>query len=200
MALYQKSYVITNANSQLGMEVAKDLLQQNAVIILAGGDYGALQQMQKELEVSHPDRCKISLLEPSKEIDWKDLMQKLDENEYTLNGIINIHEIESEFQSINQMDYTTLIDNIDNHVWGTILGMRVLRPLFESNSSIVIMNILKAANEDIQKTDLYCMIEGALSALCQSIKNDMNNKDINMYFHHDVNHSSISYIQDILYE
>src|SRR5699024_5949458 len=130
MDLTSKTYIVSGATTLLGRETALELAQNNANIILAGLEYSELEEVYNSLEGT-PGQHKIVLLEQSKEIDWIDIVDEIEANYDSLNGIILVHSIFTDDKTVYNVSFNEFSEVIYEHVWWTSLGIRTLRPLLK---------------------------------------------------------------------
>lgn len=171
MMLSHDTYIICNAATDSGKKVADILLAQNCRIILAGPNYSALSTMQKELNENDDYSIDVALLEPSKEIDWQNLSDSLDNQ---LKGIIHIHELDTEESTLFETSYAQFSAIVDDQLWGTHLSSKILTPLFEENETGMMIHLVTADNN----SPYYSMITNALEALIQTIEKEIHHEEV----------------------
>lgn len=171
----QYTYIICNAATDIGKKVADVLLAQNCHIILAGPTYAALSTMEKELNENGEHSIEVALLEPSKEIDWQNLSDSLDDK---LAGVIHIHELDVDNSLFFDTSYAQFSTIIDEQLWGTYLSAKVLANLFQENQTGMMIHLV----EENTSSPYYSMITNALEALIQTIQKEMHNDNIHIKY------------------
>lgn len=181
MAEGQNVYIICNPNTDIGKNVAYALLDENYEIILAGPDYSALQSLQKQLAQEGFDHVSVALLEPSKEIDWKNLIELLERLDNQLTGIIHVHENESEDHELFEMNYDMFCTTMDAHLWGTYLGAKHIVPLLPAEHSGSIIHLVEST-EDRNISMYDAMVKHALDGMLTKMALELEASHINIKF------------------
>lgn len=180
MDLTNKTYIVSGAATSLGRETALELAQHNANIILAGLEYSELEEVYASLEGT-PGQHEIVLLEQSKEIDWLDIVDEIEENYESLNGIILVHSIFTDDKTVYNISFNEFSDVMYEHVWGTYLGIRTLRPLLKVENDAKIINVIEPAFEEVFERNLYYTVTGAIEALTHSTSVELRREDVDVY-------------------
>ena len=181
MAEGQGVYIICNPNTDIGKSVAYTLLDENYQIILAGPDYSALKALQKQLDQEGFNHVSVALLEPSKEIDWKNLIEILERLDNRLAGIIHVHENESDNPELFEMDYEMFSAKMDTHLWGTYVGAKHIVPLLIDENSGSLIHLVGAMKDD--NFSIYdAMIKRALDAMLTTMAKDLKESNINIKY------------------
>lgn len=181
MAEGQRVYIICNPNTDIGKSVAYTLLDENYQIILAGPDYSALKALQKQLDQDGFNHVSVALLEPSKEIDWKNLIEILERLDNQLAGIIHVHENESTDPELFEMDYEMFSAKMDAHLWGTYVGAKHIVPLLHTESSGSLLHLVETMKED--DFSMYnAMIKRALDAMLTMMAKELKESNLNIKY------------------
>lgn len=181
MAEGQGVYIICNPNTDIGKSVAYTLLDENYQIILAGPDYSALKALQKQLDQEGFNHVSVALLEPSKEIDWKNLIEILERLDNRLAGIIHVHENESDNPELFEMDYEMFSAKMDAHLWGTYVGAKHIVPLLIDENSGSLIHLVGAMKDD--NFSIYdAMIKRALDAMLTTMAKELKESNINIKY------------------
>ena len=67
------------------------------------------------------------------------------------------------------------------HVWGTYLGIRTLRPLLKVENDAKIINVIEPAFEEVFERNLYYTVTGAIEALTHSTSVELRREDVDVY-------------------
>lgn len=181
MRLDDKTYIIANATSPLGSDLSKHLAGVGANLILTGLDHVALDRLLEEIQEASEGQHSAVLLQQSKEIDWQNVLSEIERDFDSLNGIILIHTIHSESKSIYDLTFEEFNEVVYEHVWGTYLGTRVLRPLLKDESEAKIINVIEPSFEEVYERNLYYTVTGAIEALTHSTAIELSKEDIDVY-------------------
>lgn len=176
--LSQYTYIICNAATETGRQVADVLLAQNCHIILAGPHYAALSAMEKELNANGNYHIDVALLEPSKEIDWHNLVDSLGKNDKQLAGIVHIHEVDANEQSFFETSYEQFSTIVDDQLWGTFLSAKILTPIFEDKHAGKIIHLVESNGNSLH----YSMITRALDALIETLQKEIPHENIEVKY------------------
>lgn len=180
MNLTGKTYIVSGATTSLGREAALELANSNANIILAGLAYSELEEVYESL--SHTEgQHEIVLLEQSKEIDWLNIVEKIEENYESLNGIILVHSIFTDDKTVYNVSFNEFSEVMYEHVWGTYLGIRTLRPLLKVENDAKIINVIEPSFEEVFERNLYYTVTGAIEALTHSTAIELSREDVDVY-------------------
>ncbi|MCK1977546.1 SDR family oxidoreductase [Jeotgalicoccus huakuii] len=180
MDLTNKTYIVSGATTYLGREVALELATKNANIILAGLDYSELEDVKATLSDTTGEH-EIVLLEQSKEIDWLDVVQKIEDSYESLNGIILVHSIFTDDKTVYNVSFNEFSEVMYEHVWGTYLGIRTLRPLLKNENDAKIINVIEPSFEEVFERNLYYTVTGAIEALTHSTAIELSREDVDVY-------------------
>lgn len=181
MTLSEKTYIISNAATELGQDVAKFLLNEQCHIILAGPNYSELELMRKALQTDKEQDIKVALLEPSKDIDWLNLKEMLQKLEYQVAGIIHVHDISAVEQLFFETSHEQFTEMINKHLWGTYLSAKHLTPILIENDASTMIHLVKSTASD-ERPMYYTMITRALEAMLMTIQHEVNNKAIDIQY------------------
>lgn len=181
MKLKGKTYTVANATSLLGRDLAKTLAEEGANLILSGLDHVELDSLLKELEETTEGNHNVVLLQPSKEIDWLNVLEEIQNDYDSLSGIILVHSIFTENRSIYEVSFEEFNEVMYEHVWGTYLGTRTLRPLLKDEADAKIINVIEPSFEDVYERNLYYTATGAIEALTHSTAIEMSKEDVDVY-------------------
>lgn len=173
--LSQDRYIICNAATKAGKQVAGMLLKHNCHVILAGPNYSLLSALEKELN-EESRNLEVALLEPSKEIDWQNLSESLKGR--SLSGIIHIHELKSENKDFFETSYVQFSAIIDDQLWGTYLSAKILTRLFSAEQKGNMIHLLDAHKHSLH----YPMINRALESLIETIQQELQQENINVKY------------------
>ncbi|QQD86037.1 MULTISPECIES: SDR family oxidoreductase [Jeotgalicoccus] len=180
MDLTNKTYIVSGATTYLGREVALELATKNANIILAGLDYSELEDVKATLSDTTGEH-EIVLLEQSKEIDWLDVVQKIEDSYESLNGIILVHSIFTDDKTVYNVSFNEFSEVMYEHVWGTYLGIRTMRPLLKIENDAKIINVIEPSFEEVFERNLYYTVTGAIEALTHSTAIELSREDVDVY-------------------
>src|SRR5699024_4047750 len=123
MDLTNKTYIVSGAATSLGREVAVELAENNANLILAGIEYGELEEVEETYD--------------------------------SLNGIILVHSIFTDDKTVYNVSFNEFSETMYEHVWGTYLGIRTLRPLLKNEDDAKIINVIEPSFEEVFERNLY---------------------------------------------
>ncbi|MFB9859582.1 SDR family oxidoreductase [Salinicoccus siamensis] len=192
MNLKEKTYVVSDAATPLGRELSMHLAQEGANVILAGVDYAELENLFEGLNQSSEGTHKVVFLEQAKEIDWVATVEEIQQDYNTLNGIVLVHRIFTENRSVYDVSFDEFNQVMYEHVWGTYLGIRTLRPMLKDESDAKIINVIEPSFEDVFERNLYYTVTGAIEALTHSTAAELRREDVDVY--------ALSYRPSIRYE
>lgn len=181
MRLDNKTYIMANATSPLGSDLSKHLALEGANLILTSLDHVALDALLEEIREDSAGQHSAVLLQQSKEIDWQNVLSEIEEDFESLNGIILVHTIHSESKSIYDLTFEEFSEVVNEHVWGTYLGTRVLRPLLKDESDAKIINVIEPSFEEVYERNLYYTVTGAIEALTHSTAIELKKEDVDVY-------------------
>lgn len=181
MELQDKTYIVSNAAKSLGRDLSMHLAKQGANVILAGVDHIELETLLGELEEISDGSHKVVMLEQSKEIDWMAIMDEIQEEYNHLNGIILVHTIFTENRSVYEVSFDEFNQVMYEHVWGTYLGIRTLRPMLKDERDAKIINVIEPSFEDVFERNLYYTVTGAIEALTHSTAIELKKEDVDVY-------------------
>ncbi|MEZ2457994.1 SDR family oxidoreductase [Salinicoccus roseus] len=192
MNLQDKTYIVSSAVTPLGKELSMHLAEQGANVILAGLEHVELDNLLETLEERSEGNHKVVLLEQSKEIDWVATVEEIQQDYNTLNGIILVHTIFTENRSVYDVSFDEFNQVMYEHVWGTYLGIRTLRPMLKDERDAKIINVIEPSFEDVFERNLYYTVTGAIEALTHSTAAELRKEDVDVY--------ALSYRPSIRYE
>ena len=155
MNLQDKTYIVSSAVTPLGKELSMHLAEQGANVILAGLEHVELDNLLETLQERSEGNHKVVLLEQSKEIDWVATVEEIQQDYNTLNGIILVHTIFTENRSVYDVSFDEFNQVMYEHVWGTYLGIRTLRPMLKDERDAKIINVIEPSFEDVFERNLY---------------------------------------------
>lgn len=181
MDLKGKTYTVSNATSLLGKDLAKKLAEEGANLILSGQNHVELDTLLSELEETTEGTHNVVLLQPSKEIDWLNVLEEIENDYDSLTGIIFVHSIFTENRSIYDVSFEEFNEVMYEHVWGTYLGTRTLRPLLKDETDAKIINVIEPSFEDVFERNLYYTTTGAIEALTHSTAVELSKEDVEVY-------------------
>ncbi|GAB3065940.1 SDR family NAD(P)-dependent oxidoreductase [Salinicoccus sesuvii] len=181
MNLQAKTYIVSNAVTALGKELSMHLAQQGANVILAGTEHVELDTLLEAIQSSSEGSHKVVLLEQSKEIDWLATVEEIERDHSTLNGIILVHTIFTENRSVYDVSFDEFNKVMYEHVWGTYLGIRTLRPLLKDGRDAKIINVIGPSFDDVFERNLYYTVTGAIEALTHSTAAELSKEDVDVY-------------------
>lgn len=181
MKLKGKTYTVANATSLLGRDLAKTLAEEGANLILTGLDHVELDSLLAELEETTEGNHNVVLLQPSKEIDWLNLLEEIEKDYDGLSGIILVHTIFTENRSIYEVSFDEFNEVMYEHVWGTYLGTRTLGPLLKDASDAKVINVIEPSFEDVYERNLYYTATGAIEAFTHSTALELKKEDVDVY-------------------
>lgn len=176
-----KTYIITNALSSLGRSLSVELAKQNHSLILSGDNYSELEKLLEEINEMSSVHHEVFLLEQSKEIDWLNMVEKIDSTFDGLDGIVFIHSIHTENNSIYDVSYDEFNRLMHEHAWGAYLGIRTLRNLLRDGERAEIINVVEPTTDDVFEHNLYYTITGAIKGLTKSMTEELSKEDIDVY-------------------
>lgn len=181
MRLEDKTYIVANATSPLGSDLSKHLASFGANLILTSLNHVELDDLLEEIKKESTGQHSAVLLQQSKEIDWLNVLSEIEKDFDSLNGIILVHTIHTESKSIYDLGFEEFSEVVNEHVWGTYLGTRVLRPLLKDESDAKIINVIEPAFEEIYERNLYYTVTGAIEALTHSTAIELSKEDVDVY-------------------
>lgn len=180
MNLTNKTYIVSDATTVLGRELALELAEKGANVILAGLEYNELEEIHESLNETNGQH-KIVLLEQSKEIDWLNIVDEIEAHYESLNGIILIHTIFTDDKTVYNISFNEFSEVMYEHVWGTYLGIRTLRPLLKVENDAKIINVIEPSFEEVFERNLYYTVTGAIEALTHSTALELKREDVDVY-------------------
>lgn len=180
MNLTNKTYIVSDATTVLGRELALELAEKGANVILAGLEYNELEEIQESLNETSGQH-KIVLLEQSKEIDWLNIVDEIEAHYESLNGIVLIHSIFTDDKTVYNISFNEFSEVMNEHVWGTYLGIRTLRPLLKVENDAKIINVIEPSFEEVFERNLYYTVTGAIEALTHSTALELKREDVDVY-------------------
>lgn len=181
MRLDDKTYIVANATSPLGSDLSKHLASVGANLILTSLNHVELDDLLEEIKNDSAGQHSAVLLQQSKEIDWQNVLSEIEKDFDSLTGIILVHTIHTESKSIYDLNFDEFSGVVNEHVWGTYLGTRVLRPLLKDESEAKIINVIEPAFEEIYERNLYYTVTGAIEALTHSTAIELSKEDVDVY-------------------
>lgn len=180
MNLTSKTYIVSDATTVLGRELALELAKNEANVILAGLEYNELEEIYESLSETSGQH-KIVLLEQSKEIDWLNIVDEIEAHYESLNGIVLIHSIFTDDKTVYNISFNEFSEVMNEHVWGTYLGIRTLRPLLKVENDAKIINVIEPSFEEVFERNLYYTVTGAIEALTHSTAIELKKEDVDVY-------------------
>lgn len=181
MDLTDKTYVLANATSPLGSDLAKRLAGQGANLIISGIDHVELENLLSELKETTDGQHAMMFLQSSKEIDWLNVLDEIEAEYDSLTGILLIHTIFTENRSIYDITFDEFNEVMYEHVWGTYLGIRTLRPLLKDEMDAKIINVIEPSFEEVYERNLYYTATGAIEALTHSTSIELKRENVDVY-------------------
>ncbi len=181
MRLDDKTYIVANATSPLGSDLSKHLAGAGANLILTSLDHVELDDLLEEIKADSTGHHSAVLLQQSKEIDWLNVLSEIEKDFDSLNGIILVHTIHTESKSIYDLSFDEFSEVVNEHIWGTYLGTKVLRPLLKDESEAKIINVIEPSFEEIYERNLYYTVTGAIEALTHSTAIELSREDVDVY-------------------
>ena len=181
MRLDDKTYIVANATSPLGSDLSKHLASAGANLILTSLNHVELDDLLEVIRSESTGQHSAVLLQQSKEIDWQNVLSEIEKDFDSLNGIILVHTIHTESKSIYDLSFDEFSEVVNEHVWGTYLGTRVLRPLLKDESEAKIINVIEPSFEEIYERNLYYTVTGAIEALTHSTAIELSKEDVDVY-------------------
>lgn len=181
MELQGKTYLVSNAAKSLGTDLSKYLAKKGANVILAGVEHVELNDLLGELQENSDGDHKVVMLEQAKEIDWMAIMDEIQDEYNTLNGFILVHSIFTENRSVYDVSFEEFNQVMYEHVWGTYLGIRTLRPMLKDERDAKIINVIEPSFEDVFERNLYYTVTGAIEALTHSTAIELRKEDVDVY-------------------
>lgn len=177
----KKTYIITDALTAIGQRLAHELAKRGHNLILSGNDYNELEALHDELKSYSDAHHEVFLLEQAKEIDWLNMVDKIDSTYDGLNGVIFIHSIETEDNDVYNVSYDEFTEVMNEHVWGTYLGVRTLRNQLIETKETKIINLVEPVREETFEHNLYYAVTGAIEGLTHAIQSELRKEDLNVY-------------------
>lgn len=176
-----KTYIITDALSSLGRGLAMKLAEQNHSLILSGDNYSELENLLEEIKEISDVHHEVFLLEQSKEIDWLNMVEKIDSTFDGLSGIVFIHSIHTENNSVYDVSYEEFNQVMNEHAWGTYLGIRTLRNQLKEGERAQVINVVEPTTEESFEHNLYYTVTGAIKSLTRSMAAELSREAIDVY-------------------
>ncbi|QYA48730.1 SDR family NAD(P)-dependent oxidoreductase [Nosocomiicoccus ampullae] len=176
-----KTYIITDALTSIGQRLAQELSKNGHNLILSGDDYSGLEELHKNISENSDAHHEVFLLEQAKEIDWLNMVEKIESTYDGLNGIVFIHSIHTEDNSVYNVSYDEFTEVMDEHVWGTYLGVRTLRNQLIETKETKIINLVEPTDEEVFEHNLYYAVTGAIEGLTHALERELRKEDLDVY-------------------
>ncbi|HJB78017.1 MAG TPA: SDR family NAD(P)-dependent oxidoreductase, partial [Candidatus Nosocomiicoccus stercorigallinarum] len=72
------TYIITDALTSIGQRLAQELSKNGHNLILSGDDYSGLEELHENISENSDAHHEVFLLEQAKEIDWLNMVEKIE--------------------------------------------------------------------------------------------------------------------------
>ena len=99
----------------------------------------------------------------------------------SLNGIILVHSIFTDDKTVYNVSFNEFSETMYEHVWGTYLGIRTLRPLLKNEDDAKIINVIEPSFEEVFERNLYYTVTGAIEALTHSTAIELRREGVDVY-------------------
>ncbi|MDD5161085.1 MAG: SDR family NAD(P)-dependent oxidoreductase [Sulfuricurvum sp.] len=176
MQMKNNTILITGGTSGIGYEFARQLCEENTVII-TGRDQEKLDLAKKELKNVHTFRCDIA---NPQEITA--LYAQVSRMFPELNVLINNAGVMKKIDLQEESDLTNLTQEIDTNLIGTIRMSTQFLPLLKKQKSAAIVNVTSAlAFVPLANSPVYCATKAALHSFTDSMRLQLKNTDVKVF-------------------
>ena len=176
MQMKNNTILITGGTSGIGYEFARQLCEQNTVII-TGRDQEKLDSAKKELQNVHAFRCDIA-----KAQDITALYGQVSRMFPQLNILINNAGIMKKINLQEERDLTNLTQEIETNLIGTIRMSTQFLPLLKQQKRAAIINVTSAlAFVPLANSPVYCATKAALHSFTDSLRLQLKNTEVKVF-------------------
>jgi uncharacterized oxidoreductase len=178
MNLNNSTVLITGGTSGIGLEFVKQLIQQNANIIITGRDLTKLDQAKRQFPQIHTFQSDVS--NPK---DIEKLYQNVTSQFPQLNIIINnagiMRNMDLQDTSMSLEDITR---EIDTNLSGTIRMAHQFLPHLKTMKNAAIVNVSSGlAFVPLSISPVYCATKAGVHSYSQSLRLQLKNTSIKVF-------------------
>ena len=176
MHMINNTILITGGTSGIGYELARQLCENNTVII-TGRDQVKLNKAKTDLKKVHTFQCDVA---NSQEIInlYETVLQQFPE----LNIVINNAGIMKKIDLQKEVDLLTLTQEIDTNVNGVIRMCTQFLPHLKQQKNAAILNVSSAlAFVPVASTPVYCATKAAIHSYTQSLRIQLLNTNVKVF-------------------
>jgi uncharacterized oxidoreductase len=176
MQMKNNTILITGGTSGIGYELARQLCEENTVII-TGRDQEKLDIAKKELKNVHTFRCDIANPQEITAL-YAEVSRMFPE----LNMLINNAGVMKKIDLQEESDLTNLTQEIDTNLIGTIRMSTQFLPLLKKQKRAAIVNVTSAlAFVPVAALPVYCATKAALHSFTDSLRLQLKNTNVKVF-------------------
>lgn len=176
MKMKNNTILITGGTSGIGYEFARQLCEENTLII-TGRDQEKLDIAKKELKNVHTFRCDIA--NPQ---EVTALYAQVSRMFPELNMLINNAGIMKKIDLQKEADINAFTQEIDTNLIGTIRMSTQFLPLLQKQKRAAIVNVTSAlAFVPLANTPVYCATKAALHSFTDSLRIQLKNTNVKVF-------------------
>ena len=178
MELKNSTVLITGGTSGIGLEFVKQLMQQQATVIITGRDAAKLEQAKKQFPQIHTFQSDVS--NPA---DIKQLYEQVTKQFPQLNIIINNAGIMRNMDlQDTRMSLEDITREIDTNLSGTIRMVHQFLPHLKTKKEATIVNVSSGlAFVPMSISPVYCATKAGIHSYSQSLRLQLKNTKIKVF-------------------
>ena len=168
--------LITGGTSGIGYELARQLCENNTVII-TGRSQEKLDQVKSELKKVNTFKSDVANPQDIIEL-YEEVLKMFPE----LNILINNAGVMKKIDLQDESDLTNLTQEIDTNLIGTIRMSTQFLPLLKQQKRAAIVNVSSAlAFVPLANSPVYCATKAALHSFTDSLRLQLKNTDVKVF-------------------
>jgi uncharacterized oxidoreductase len=176
MRMTNNTILITGGTSGIGYEIARQLCENNTVII-TGRNSDKLEKTKRKLKKVHTFQCDVA--KPQEIIALHDQVSKMFPE---LNILINNAGMMKKIDLQEGKDLNTLTEEIETNLSGTIRMSMQFLPLLKKQRKAAIVNVSSLlAFAPIATTPVYCATKAAVHSYTKSLRIQLRDTNIKVF-------------------
>ncbi len=175
MKVENNTILITGGSSGIGLEMAKQFLNQENTVIITGRNKAKLERVQAQFPKIHTYVCDVSHLE-----SIKDLYEKINVKFPQLNMLINNAGV---MKGINLLkDHDDFSEEIDINLKGPIHMIEYFLPLLLKQEKAAIVNVSSGlAFINYAEVPIYCASKAALHTYTKILREQLKSTSVKVF-------------------
>ena len=171
MSLHEKVVIVTGASAGIGHEIARQLAQQKATLVLAARSEDRLQQLNDQLS-SGGCRVLVVPTDVSDPNDLNDLVEKTTAEFGRIDVLINNAGVDC-FDYFERLEMDNIIQTIETNLTSAILLTRFVVPHMLQQNSGAIINMASTAGKHCPAYEsVYGATKAGLIAFTQGLRGE----------------------------